>query len=382
MSDRATFVNAGGGEADFSAAEIEYARYRIQLERNGAMDFESFVAERPALAAELRALHGVGNLSPDFGEDNEASLPEQVAGYRLLSSIPNSRGYLDFVAAPVNGGYSQRLWLFGKVLDRAKVERSTADLMRKLLSRDLPEFVPVHAAGVDDVGRPFFVMDLSVGVEVSQYCDGLRLQVAERVELIACLCDIVQAGHDAQLVHSMLQGCDVLVHDQARKPRLMVHGFGIASVAFDLADSDTSADLRSLGALMSEIVVGLPRIEPLCPRQQPVGPHQTYVPSGSAPPSRRLAESPDILVQAARLRSTTPRSLLRMLRVDLDHVILDACSGRTYTSAGELAADLRRHLAGKPLSCVPSSVPYRFSKFLFRCRRRLRDPRYRPSGRD
>jgi non-specific serine/threonine protein kinase/serine/threonine-protein kinase len=59
----------------------------------------------------------------------------------------------------------------------------------------------------------------------------------------------------------------------------------------------------------------------------------------------------------------------RRLKGDLDNIVLKALRKepeRRYTSAEQLAEDIRRHLQGLPVTATPDSVPYRLSKFVRR----------------
>jgi eukaryotic-like serine/threonine-protein kinase len=73
----------------------------------------------------------------------------------------------------------------------------------------------------------------------------------------------------------------------------------------------------------------------------------------------------------ARAVKTTeaPSKLNRQLKGDLDNIILRALRKepeRRYTSAEQLAEDIRRHLRGLPVTAVPDSLLYRIKKFLQR----------------
>src|SRR6185503_7478310 len=61
--------------------------------------------------------------------------------------------------------------------------------------------------------------------------------------------------------------------------------------------------------------------------------------------------------------------LVRALRGDLDWIVARAMAKEReerYASASELAADVRRHLARRPVNAAPASALYRFGKLVRR----------------
>src|SRR5262249_44001650 len=69
---------------------------------------------------------------------------------------------------------------------------------------------------------------------------------------------------------------------------------------------------------------------------------------------------------AAR-RQTEPARLRQQLRGELDWIVLKALEkdrNRRYESAGDLARDLERYLAGEPVLAAPPSSSYRLRKFV------------------
>ncbi len=74
---------------------------------------------------------------------------------------------------------------------------------------------------------------------------------------------------------------------------------------------------------------------------------------------------------AGRARNTTPSRLARRLDGDLDNIALMALRKepeRRYSTVAALAQDLRRHLAGRPVSARPDTLTYRLGKFVRRNR--------------
>jgi serine/threonine-protein kinase len=75
--------------------------------------------------------------------------------------------------------------------------------------------------------------------------------------------------------------------------------------------------------------------------------------------------------EVAHARSLRPDALARRLRGDLDTIVLMALRKepeRRYASVEHLADDVRRHLAGLPVSAHRDTVGYRFTKFARRHR--------------
>ena len=70
-------------------------------------------------------------------------------------------------------------------------------------------------------------------------------------------------------------------------------------------------------------------------------------------------------------RQTEPHSLHRLIRGDLDWIVmmcLDKDRHRRYADAAGLACDIERHLGNKPVVACPPAAVYRLGKFLRRHR--------------
>src|SRR5262249_57551280 len=82
----------------------------------------------------------------------------------------------------------------------------------------------------------------------------------------------------------------------------------------------------------------------------------------------RLGET---LTSVPTTRQTAPRRLDRILRGELDWIVmkcLEKDRTRRYETAGGLARDLMRHLTDQPVEACPPSGWYRFAKFARRNR--------------
>jgi len=75
------------------------------------------------------------------------------------------------------------------------------------------------------------------------------------------------------------------------------------------------------------------------------------------------------LTSKPRVSKSLPANVQRRLRGDLDNIVLKALRKepeRRYTSAEQLAEDIRRHLQGLPVTATTDSVSYRVRKFVRR----------------
>jgi hypothetical protein len=88
-------------------------------------------------------------------------------------------------------------------------------------------------------------------------------------------------------------------------------------------------------------------------------------------PSTRLSGTGERLPSVAAVRSTEPARLARLVRGDLDRVVMKALEkdrARRYETADGLARDVQRYLDGSPVEAGPPSAWYRFGTFARRNR--------------
>ena len=275
-------------------------------------------------------------------------------------------------------------------LKRFDNERRTLALMSH------PSIASVLDAGTAPDGRPYCVMELVRGLPVSEYCDGRRLDVRRRIELVIEICRAVQHAHQKGVIHRDLKPSNILVRDsedgegmpipkiidfglaRAADPRLTDegltrHGLVVGTLEYmspeqadpSHVDVDTRTDIWSLGVVLHEILTGRLPFE----RRGTASEFSKRLREEEAPrPSSRVLDSD---TEPARRRSSVPGSLRRALRGDLDWIVLRCLEknpAQRYASASDLAADLERHLRDEPVLAGPPSILYRASK-LWRRRR-------------
>ncbi|HEX6106753.1 MAG TPA: serine/threonine-protein kinase [Gemmatimonadales bacterium] len=307
----------------------------------------------------------------------------QVGRYVVLDRRGRGGMATVYEAERSDGVYRQRVAL--KVLRRGL---DTEDLVRRFLTeRQIlsslahPNIARLLDGGSTPDGRPFLVMELVDGEPITAYADARRLGIAERLELVLAVADAVSAAHRQLVVHRDIKPSNILVDPDGRV-RLLDFGIakllvedgqatevGVRVLTPDYASPEqlrgepitTATDVYQLGLLLRELLTGLPAQaggrRPGDPLTRPSRAAQQHVAGCPEPETRALG------------RAMTSRRLARALRGELDIIVGKALRpepGERYASADELASDLRRYLAHRPILAHPESARYRLGKFLGR----------------
>lgn len=275
------------------------------------------------------------------------------------------------------------------VLARFDAERQAIALM------DHPHIARLYDAGSTNKGQPFFVMELVKGQPLTDYCDQHKLSVADRLKLFLQICSAVQHAHQKGIIHRDLKPSNILVESQDGRAVPKVIDFGLAKATsglplsdggmltlfgnvmgtptymapeqatFAAQDVDTRADIYSLGVLLYELLTGSTPLQRAAIKQAAVEEMLKLIREQETPkPSSRLLDKVSSTEIAAR-RSIDPGQLANILRGDLDWIVLKALEkdrARRYATAGDLSADIVRHLQHEPVTARPPSNLYRLQK--------------------
>ncbi|HEX5719064.1 MAG TPA: serine/threonine-protein kinase [Thermoanaerobaculia bacterium] len=319
-------------------------------------------------------------------EAGALGVPERVGPYRLAGKLGEGGMSEVFLGLRDDGEFVRRV-----AVKLIRKEFLTAETMRRfeterqiLASLDHPSIARLLDAGRTADGMPYFVMEYIEGEPIDLYCDRHRLTVAERLEIFRQVCLAVHFAHQNLVVHRDIKPGNILV-TEAGQPKLL--DFGIAKLLNPdlmirgseptmswgrlltpeyaspeqlLGKPVTSAsDVYALGVLLFKLLTGA---DPYRLRERPAPELERSIlaaepdtPSGFV---RRLVDAgPEEARELAMERGTRPHALVRAFAGDLDAITAKALRKEPqhrYVSAEQMAEDLRRHLAGGPVS-----APYR-----------------------
>ncbi|MFG0257738.1 MAG: WD40 repeat domain-containing serine/threonine protein kinase [Phycisphaerales bacterium JB043] len=250
------------------------------------------------------------------------------------------------------------------ILSGKRGARTTAERFRRewsvLASLDHPAIPRVLDVGTSEGGTPYIAMQFVDGVPITRYAADRSLSIHDRVDLIIQVCDAIQHAHQRLVLHRDLKPHNVLVTTDGRP---VVLDFGVARIlnpdgatagltrsgeflgtlAFAAPEqlqggtvTDTRCDLYAIGVLLYNLLTG-------------------HLPHGD---TRSL---PVLLKRIDERRPKPPSAHDPRIPPDMDAIILKAMArepGRRYDSAGDLADDLRRFQAGRPVAARSDSRWY------------------------
>ena len=276
--------------------------------------------------------------------------PGQIIGrYRLLEQIGRGGMGAVWLAERSDGQFEHRVAL--KLIKRGMdSEEILARFLRErqILARlEHPNIARLLDGGVNDDGRPYFVMEYVEGSAITRFCEERTLALEPRLRLFILACRAIGYAHRNLVVHRDIKPSNVMVDAEGK---LKLLDFGIARV---LGDTDPSAQLTG-------------------------GARQLMTPEYASPEQRaglRVTTSSDVyqlglLLHELLTGQRFPGGGLR-LRGDLETITERALREepeRRYPSADDLAGDVERHLAHQPLRFGGDRAAYRAKKFVRRHR--------------
>ena len=367
------------------ASAIFFSLSRVPAEdRSGALDEQC--AGDAALRAEVEALLGTVNARETLVSRNAdasrehgiAVTPGSVIGdFILVRQIGAGGTGVVHLAHQRHPARVVALKVLRREFVASAVQRrfeAEAELLAHLHHPGIAQVFAAHPG--DHVTPPYIAMELVNGPPITEYVDAHRSSVRDRIDLMARVCDAVQHAHHRGVIHRDLKPGNILVGEDGA-PKVLDFGvarredassfttFGtetgqlLGTVAYMspeqvLADPDgidTRTDIHALGVILFRLLAG----------RLPFGHDDPPLPELA----RRILQD-----EPPRLGTIVPS-----LKGDIEVITARAMAKekeRRYASAAALAADLRRYLAGHPISASDDSAWYLVRRRIRRYRVALR----------
>ncbi|HKE00865.1 MAG TPA: serine/threonine-protein kinase [Planctomycetota bacterium] len=235
---------------------------------------------------------------------------------------------------------------------------------------------------LDSDGRPWIALEhVENGVPLAAYVREKRLSLQAKIALFQDVCRGAHHAHQRGFLHRDLKPANVLVAERDGRAVPKIIDFGLAKLTDGAArarlagtregaflgtpsymspeqargerDIAVTADVYSLGAVLHELLAGLPPLDRWLAGRDPAAQMAAICEQEPPPPSE--------VSRVDRVR----------LRGDLDRIVAKALSKDRrlrYQSAADLADDLQRFREHRPIAAHRPSFVYRSRKFLRRNR--------------
>lgn len=303
-------------------------------------------ARRPndEAAITTRTLRGTAPASaPD-----PAAIPPQVEGYEILRELGHGGMGIVYQARDtrLNRLVAIKTLLGGfQAEGRLELLRREAQLAARLRHQNI---VAIHAL-VETSDPPCVVMEWVDGVPI--HIAAGRGDFREAAALLAKVARAVAYAHEMGVIHRDLKPGNILV-DRTGEPRLLDFGLARAHVAAGATSS--AAEIKGTPLFMAPEQFAAPVEVGPAADIYALGLVLHVLLTGAAPPAPGLTATP---AEWARREPPVPRRLNPDVPEALQRICLKACETRAedrYATAGHLADDLERFLAGRPVQARPT----------------------------
>ncbi len=316
-------------------------------------------------------------------------LGERIGPYKLVERIGTGGMGTVWRAHRVDDSFDQTvaIKLIKRGMDTDEIVRRF-HLERQLMARlEHPAIARLYDGGATSDGQPYLVMEYIDGVPIDEYCKSNSLDVDQILDLLRSVCAAVHFAHSNLVLHRDIKPSNVLV---TRSGNIKLLDFGIAKLLDDDQFSltltkdhavltpryaspeqilgsnlTTASDVYSLGVLVYEVLTGRSPYEPLTTSREELKRAVVHLVPNKASSS---------IESSINHSWGDKREFRRRLRGDLDAILsraLQKVPHERYTSAEQLAEDIRRTQQGLPLLARPAGPIRRALRAVQRKRKAL-----------
>jgi serine/threonine-protein kinase len=300
-----------------------------------------------------------GNFSTGSpSEPGTGKAPRRLGDFELMK--PLGRGAMGVVYEARQVSLNRRVVL---KLIRAGVFATETEVQRfrneaeAVAQLDHPRIVPIHEVGMDDECH-YFSMKLIPGGSLANRLDEYRDNPRAAVQVTIEITRAIQHAHQRGILHRDLKPGNILL-DEHGQPQ--VTDFGLAKrFGTDSSLTESGAILGTPSFMAPEQAAGRKALLTTLTDVYGLGAVLYALLTGHAP---FVAETVIETIEQVRQRPPVPPSRLNpLVGRDLETICLKCLEKepiRRYSSAEDLADDLRRWLEGQPIAARPVSASVR-----------------------
>ncbi|MCH7871290.1 MAG: protein kinase, partial [Planctomycetes bacterium] len=312
--------------------------------------------------------------SPKAASDFSIPPADSFTGYSIVREI--HRGGQGVVFQAIQKSTKRKVAIkvmkegpFAGSSDKARFDRE----VQILGQLDHPNIVAVHDTGVA-AGCHYFVMDYVSGQPLDVAMASDVWTVDQTLKLFAKICVAVNAAHLRGVIHRDLKPSNIRI-DSEGQPHVL--DFGLAKVALGSAGV-SPADVSPM-TMTGQFVGTLPWASPEQAEGVPskidlrtdvysLGVVLYQMLTGKFP-YPVLGTMRDVIDNILTTEPASPRALRKQINDEVETIVLKCLQkerDRRYQTAGELARDVNRYLAGDPIDAKGDSLAYVLRKQLKR----------------